>query len=39
MTLVHDLRSGHAGGRSMELTVTLATEEMEFLLFMVGSIP
>jgi prolyl oligopeptidase len=37
--LMHDLRSGHAGGRSMEQTVTLATQEMEFLLRMVGAIP
>jgi prolyl oligopeptidase len=37
--LMHDLRSGHAGGRSMDGTVTLATQEMEFLLRMVGAIP
>jgi prolyl oligopeptidase len=34
--LYHDLRSGHAGGRSMQGTVDLATKEMEFLLRMVG---
>jgi len=37
--LLHDLRSGHAGGRSMSGTITLATQEMEFLLRMVGAIP
>ena len=37
--LLHDLRSGHAGGRSMSATVELAAREMEFLLRQVGAIP
>lgn len=37
--LLHDLRSGHAGGRAMSGTVELAAREMEFLLREVGSIP
>ena len=37
--LLHDLRSGHAGGRSMSGTVELAAREMEFLLRQVGAIP
>lgn len=37
--LVHDLRSGHAGGRSMSGSVEIATQEMEFLMRMVGMIP
>lgn len=37
--LLHDLRSGHAGGRSMSGTVELAAREMEFLLREVGAIP
>lgn len=36
---LHDLRSGHAGGRSMSHTVQLAAQEMEFLLREVGAIP
>lgn len=32
VVLVHDLRSGHAGGRSISGTIELATQEMEFLL-------
>ncbi|HEX4932968.1 MAG TPA: prolyl oligopeptidase family serine peptidase [Gemmatimonadaceae bacterium] len=36
--LLHDLRSGHAGGRSMSGTVELATREMEFLLRNVGAL-
>ena len=36
--LLHDLRSGHAGGRSMSGTVELATREMEFLLRHVGAL-
>lgn len=36
--LLHDLRSGHAGGRSMSGTVELAAREMEFLLRQVGAI-
>jgi prolyl oligopeptidase len=34
--LLHDLRSGHAGGRSASGNVDLAAKEMEFLLRMVG---
>ncbi len=37
--LIHDLRSGHAGGRSMSGSVEIATQEMEFLLRMVRAIP
>ncbi len=37
--LLHDLRSGHAGGRPMSGTVQLAAQEMEFLLRQVGAIP
>jgi prolyl oligopeptidase len=37
--LLHDLRSGHAGGRAMSGTVQLAAQEMEFLLRQVGAIP
>ncbi|MCC6772380.1 MAG: S9 family peptidase, partial [Gemmatimonadaceae bacterium] len=37
--LLHDVRSGHAGGRSMSGTVELAAREMEFLLREVGAIP
>ncbi|MCC6930716.1 MAG: S9 family peptidase [Gemmatimonadaceae bacterium] len=36
--LLHDLRSGHAGGRSMSGNVELATREMEFLLRHVGAL-
>lgn len=36
--LLHDLRSGHSGGRSTAQTVELAAQEMEFLLRHVGSI-
>lgn len=36
---VHDLRSGHAGGRPMSGNVRLAAQEMEFLLRQVGAIP
>lgn len=32
VVLLHDFRSGHAGGRSMSGTIELATQEMEFLL-------
>jgi prolyl oligopeptidase len=39
VVLLHDLRSGHAGGRSMSGTVELATQEMEFLLRAVGAMP
>ena len=37
--LLHDLRSGHAGGRAMSGTIELAAQEMEFLLREVGAIP
>lgn len=37
--LVHDLRSGHAGGRSMSGSVEIAAQEMEFLMRMVRMIP
>lgn len=37
--LLHDLRSGHAGGRPMSGNVQLAAQEMEFLLRQVGAIP
>ena len=36
--LLHDLRSGHAGGRSMSGNVELATREMEFLLRHTGAL-
>lgn len=35
--LYHDLRSGHAGGRSWSHRVEIAAREMEFLLRMVGA--
>jgi prolyl oligopeptidase len=34
--LYHDLRSGHAGGRTTAAGIELATRELEFLLRMVG---
>jgi prolyl oligopeptidase len=37
--LVHDFRSGHAGGRSASGNLNLAAMEMEFLLRMTGSGP
>lgn len=37
--LLHDLRSGHSGGRSNAQSIELATQEMEFLLRQVGTIP
>ncbi len=36
--LLHDLRSGHSGGRSNAQSIELASQEMEFLLRQVGSI-
>lgn len=38
VVLLHDLRSGHAGGRSMSGNVALATQELEFLLRHVGAL-
>lgn len=38
VVLLHDLRSGHAGGRSMSGNVELATQELEFLLRHVGAL-
>ncbi len=35
--LVHDLRSGHAGGRTTAGSIDLAARELEFLLRMVGA--
>jgi len=37
--LYHDMRSGHAGGRSWSQSVDIAAREMEFLLRMVGALP
>ncbi len=37
--LLHDLRSGHSGGRSNAQSIELAAQEMEFLLRQVGTIP